>query len=70
MNNLRNYLGGHPSAERAQLTERETAMLVICAGRHAGFTVKTEISVTTSTRNLKGGFVRGEIDIGWYKKMS
>jgi hypothetical protein len=65
---LRNYLGNNSIDGQGKLTEREVAMLVICAGRQAGFAVKTEISVITNTKNLKGNFVRGKIDIGWYKE--
>ena len=61
---LRSYLGAHPGHRRGQLMEREAVMLIVCAGRRAGFTVKTEISVPTKNRN--GLPVRGEIDVGWY----
>lgn len=39
-------------------------MLVICAGRSAGFQVRTEVRV--SCANPNGNLVNGEIDIGWY----
>lgn len=61
---LRTYLGAHPGHRPGQLTEREAVMLIVWAGRRAGFTVKTEISVHTQNQN--GRRVRGEVDIGWY----
>lgn len=39
-------------------------MLIVCAGRRAGFIVTTEISVQAQTPT--GRAVRGEIDVGWY----
>ena len=64
MKGLRAYLGNHHGMRPGQLTERETAMLVISAGRKAGFIVRTEVSVRAVGRTGKP--VRGEIDVGWY----
>jgi hypothetical protein len=51
-----------------QLTERETAGLVIAAGRKAGYLVRTEIIVTGNKRSGRPG--QGEIDVGWYDRNS
>ena len=61
---LRTYLGRHSGVRRGQLTERETAMLVVAAGRRAGYTVRTECIVFGRKRSGAPG--RGEIDVGWY----
>lgn len=64
MQRLRSYLGNHQGFRRGQLTEREAAMLVICAGRRSGFVVRTEIQVLFDWPSKQPS--RPEIDIGWY----
>jgi hypothetical protein len=67
MHILRPYLKSLGNLDSGQMTERDAAMLVIAAGRKAGFTVRTEVSVVGHRPSGKSG--RGEIDVGWYAPM-
>jgi hypothetical protein len=64
---LRTYINSLGLPDSTHLTERDVAMLVIAAGRQAGFTVRTEFSVVG--RKPSGVQGRGEIDVGWYGPM-
>ncbi|HET7812485.1 MAG TPA: hypothetical protein VFL16_18080 [Steroidobacteraceae bacterium] len=65
---LRAWLGSHRELRPGQLNEREVATLVVCAGRAAGFIVRTEIKVPTCLPD--GGIVNGEMDVGWFHAQS
>lgn len=65
MDVLRSYIGSHGPKRPGQLTERDVAMLIVSAGRNAGFRVQTEFRVPTGIIGTHGKEVRGEIDIVW-----
>ncbi len=55
------YLGGHPEADRHDLTLPELGALVVVAGRKESFTVKTEVPVNTGGNPPR-------IDCAWCSK--
>lgn len=61
MKALKEYIGGHPSFNRGQLTMHETGMLIVAAGRKAGFDVRSEVQV-----EIPGWQTKKKIDFGWY----